>query len=224
MKKSTKQLKAFFDKTKWLFVILSMWTVVLVAVLPGAADTKTGNFECFQITVESAQKVELETTKTGWVIKLYGKTESGCTGSTDSTVEVSLTITCTETKEDGSVRGVDFCITTTGMKDNDTEASKSLGATTTSLTYKATSGNGASSYSAVTIEFSDIQMEPVGGEVNTTFQTDDGGSYTVDGATIDCEQTLTNPDDHKYQLVAVPESGFEFCGWIIDGALRPLET
>lgn len=47
----------------------------------------------------------------------------------------------------------------------------------------------------------------------TTFQPATNGSYTVDGEVITEEFSKTQSSLTAYQLVATPDSGYQFLGW-----------
>ena len=204
----------------FLCAVVVVWSIILITMMITSTQAATtSTFNVFQLTVDSSQKVEITPTNTGWSVKLYGKTDTGCTGSTNSTVDATLTITNTGTKDDGSVRAVSFNITTTGAKTNDTKVSKTLDAATKSLSYTATSGNGSSAFTTVTIDFADIVQEALGAQIVTTVNPGANGTVAVDGTPVTDTATFTNGDDHAYTLTATPAEGYEFFAWLTeDGA------
>ena len=205
-------------KYKVLERMILVWTLVIVlAMSVMAAETST--YSCFQLSASSNGKLEVSATATGWEILAYG-TDGNC-GATN-TETVTLTITNTGTKADGTPRAVNFKITTTGMGANDTGAAKVLDASATSLTYTATSGAGTGASTTITISFADIVQESLGVSVTTTVKPSVGGTIKVDGTDVTSQTDFENLDDCVYTLTATADSGYTFYGWM--SAEGPITT
>ena len=218
MKMGKKKVNNKFAASKWILVLVAVWSAIsMLALVASAAATST--FSCFQLSATSDGEVSIATTATGWSITAKGINDACGKGSTTS---VTFTITNTGTKSDGSVRAVNFKITTTGMGTDDTNVSKTLDSTTTSLTYTATSGSGSGNAATITISFSDIAQEALGASVITTVKPGVGGTVAVDGTAVTSQTDFTNQDDHVYTLTATPNSGYEFYGWM--SSEGPLST
>lgn len=197
---------------RWFVPVIVAWSVVIVLATAVYADN-TSTYANFRLDVTSSSKVDIKVISNGWSVKLYGKTTESCGSSSDESVDVTLTVTNTATKDNGSARGVDFKLTTTGCTTNVTAATYAWNSSTDSASFAAKSGVGSGNTTTVTISFAEVVLESLGNSINTTFATSFGGSYTVDGSLVTEVTTRSKLDTESYTLQATPDSGYKVYGW-----------
>ena len=77
------------------------------------------------------------------------------------------------------------------------------------ITLTSPSGNSTNTLSITGITLISANAE----DVTTTFQSAEGGSYTVNGTAITTDTEMTSTAGTNYELVATPASGYQFFGW-----------
>ena len=211
-----KKRKSFIQWFLALFAVVFLGTVAAfnfvinvyaanlsnVTVVTGLSATSTG---------------DANWTRSGTTITGSATTTSSesCTGSVTYT---SKTGTLTLTNTSGNNAIVSFSLsyaleggTATVNGDSSTPSTySSLLAASGTIQIVLTSSGSATTTASITI--SDISLSQVQ-NINVTFKTATGGTYTVDGNTISSETTITKLSSETFAAAATAQSGYKFFGW-----------
>ena len=125
------------------------------------------------------------------------------TNTRDVPVSLMFTYTC-------DLQGDNAAVSISGESDiaSGNKVNRTLGAGD-SIEVSITSGspNNATSISITSIQFIEDK------NITTTFVAAENGSYSVNGETITAETQKTQSSLTGYQLVAIPNDGYQFVGW-----------
>lgn len=203
---------------------ISIMLVTLVALLMLPAEM----FQAYAADISNLSVLGLSASydKGSWAASgntingsIAPSSSSGCTGTTYSKQSGTLTLRNTSDSEallsfdviPSNASGGSTTLDGSGLTGN-TKFTKKVAANDT-VTVKIESG--ASENADTTITLSNITLA-IPQEVSILFKNSVNGSYTVDGASITSDTTITKMSDVPFELKATARSGYKFAGWKSD--------
>ena len=194
-------------------LLVAFMIITMLPSLAWAADLNTG-ISGLSASYDSGTWSRSGTTITGSV---KTSSSSGCTGTTYTPAEGTLTLTNTS----GSKATLTFAAAPTlnggVVQINGADAAARtysfvLNANDSVSVYIKSSGT---EEKTTTVVLSDLQLIAEK-NVAITFVPAENGSYTVDDTAVTADRTITKKSTETFALAATPAAGYRFAGWIAD--------